>query len=1425
MAIKNKIKQKIIEHPEFPVLAILLAIYLFMANYFAYPVAFDYPFLNTSGGSDPYFNYYVINYILTYHKQLIYTKIINYPVGTYNYRPPFYMWSVVFASYIFSPFVGLSKAAYFAFSESDAFYAALLIIPVYLITKEIFGKKAGLIAAFLYTIMPSNLTAGILTDDRAHTPELIFAFLAIYFFEMAVKTAGKYNIINRLTDFKSYIPSIKKYFMENQLATVYSLLAAVSLGALINFWQGFPYIEVIILIYVAVQLIFNLFTKRPTGYLTYLTIFFIAFSFPFGYYYYDMTHMLMPWFYPPLIMGILIIGFGFVINIIGRKPWIITIPSIIIASALGLLILAKVNPVILKELITGDGYFVKSRLYSTIAEAAAPPLGFYIAGFGPGVFLLGIAGIPYILYKFIKTKSDAMLSIIIFSIFSIFMSFEAARFNITAAPAYAILGGGALIYFEGLLKAGENQAKARHNSMRKRIKTNITWLQASFVVIVILVLIIPSGMGAVSAAVPDNTASQYNSNINSSIPSFLRPNSTDYFGNYGFGVVNSTSPLSESFIWLASQDSNLPANERPAYLSWWDYGFQEALQGKHPAVADDFQQGYVSAGQVLLAQNQSDIVALFIARDLETPGAFTSGHFNSTVYSTLKSYFGTSEANNITYIYKTVRIDNKIPSNYTKLLSEPAYGGHQVNVTNPDNAYHALIMGELASKYSLNKLVNAYATLELDTGSKISYIQIDHGLFPFSGSDPGIFYAPAYLTDTPTYDALGEIVPTNYYNIFAVTSSGTYPLNKLPQGASVITYDISYAPAFYNSTIYRAFIGYSPSDVGEVNGIPGINYGTGASAKPAFNMSHFELVYYASLWSPYKNSTKDLQFIPIQEAYQYKQEHKGTVYLLPPISDVYNVEDPIIEYFPGANITGNILGYSGSASGIHVTLLDQYGIPHEVVTTNSSGTYNLVGLPGNDTLVFSTGSINNYTLEGSNIIAEKTVNVTMQEAEDPYTINLGSFNITHNDISGSVSVKNVTGTQKITSGVLYFNNSAHKYSQKVYISNGKYNVTDLRNYTYNVSVTNNSTKITYTNFTSFTPPLAKNITKDFTVNMDNLTVFVNSGGYGLSNFTIDVYNKTGNKIYTNYTDKNGELSIGLMPGNYTVKASEKENGIYANNTSYYNTTSWDNFKILNMVPEINNMVKGNYTANINLIGNLSSLNNVNVTLEGSNGRYYNLTSNNEVNITLPSGIYRISAYSSGYYINPYNNTIILNGTSEFNITYTDIKKIYNYTLYPVNGTDYAMINGSYYVVPFYLNNTGNTNITVNVNISNSNVLNKTDKIMATFANGKNYTTINIPEKTNMTLYVYLKPASGIKIQTYDKIDINSYYDDKIMHNATVSPEVQNITASGVGSSGHGVLNNYTKNPVDTLYIGIGIILGAMLIGLIGSTVRSRRGKK
>ena len=58
----------------------------------------------------------------------------------------------------------------------------------------------------------------------------------------------------------------------------------------------------------------------------------------------------------------------------------------------------------------------------------------------------------FIIYKFIKEKTDSLAFLIIFSTVAIYMSFTAARFNITASPAYAIMGGALLYYFADILK-------------------------------------------------------------------------------------------------------------------------------------------------------------------------------------------------------------------------------------------------------------------------------------------------------------------------------------------------------------------------------------------------------------------------------------------------------------------------------------------------------------------------------------------------------------------------------------------------------------------------------------------------------------------------------------------------------------------------------------------------------------------------------------------------------------------------------------------------------------------------------------------------------------------------------------------------------------------------------------------------------------
>ena len=302
---------------EFSIIAILVAIYLFIGNYFAWQQAFVGLLANVSGGSDPYFNYYIIQNIIATGHLLTYTQALNYPIGSGNPRNPFFHELLVFIAEILSPVIGVKAAAYYAFMEFDAVFGALLIIPVYLLAKDVFGKKTGLLSAFIYTLIPSNLSSGILTDGRMHTPELIFAFFAIYFFEKAIRLSSKERIIENFTQFKSYYGSVIKYVKNNILSTEYAIFAAISYGALMLSWQGAAYILAIIAIYIIIQLIFNLFANKNTGYITFISAIFVMISFAMGYYYYYAANNAPSiWFIPPLYIGLGVIAISILIGIL-----------------------------------------------------------------------------------------------------------------------------------------------------------------------------------------------------------------------------------------------------------------------------------------------------------------------------------------------------------------------------------------------------------------------------------------------------------------------------------------------------------------------------------------------------------------------------------------------------------------------------------------------------------------------------------------------------------------------------------------------------------------------------------------------------------------------------------------------------------------------------------------------------------------------------------------------------------------------------------------------------------------------------------------------------------------------------------------------------------------------------------------------------
>src|SRR5947208_5141449 len=72
-----------------------------------------------------------------------------------------------------------------------------------------------------------------------------------------------------------------------------------------------------------------------------------------------------------------------------------------------------------------------------------------------------------------------------------------------------------------------------------------------------------------------------------------------YFRAFGYSLPKPTEYYPAAWRWLATQDTDRPAELRPAFLSWWDYGFEAVDRGVHPTVADNFQNGYALAGQFI----------------------------------------------------------------------------------------------------------------------------------------------------------------------------------------------------------------------------------------------------------------------------------------------------------------------------------------------------------------------------------------------------------------------------------------------------------------------------------------------------------------------------------------------------------------------------------------------------------------------------------------------------------------------------------------------------------------------------------------------------------------------------------------------------------------------------------------------------------
>ena len=1196
---------------------ILLGIFvlaLLIRSYFYYQISFD-AWPPRIVGNDPSYHKRVIDFVQAEGHHPVVDGLLNYPLKGGNPRPPIFDWSIAIMGLVLAPFFGfnVTNSTWFVFQFAPTIWGALTIFPMYLLGKEAFGRKAGIMAAFFLAITSSHIERSTLGFTDHDSFVIFLVVLAMYFLSRSFDSMVDKNWVRDWRKPEDVILGFRSFFSENKEATGYSVLTGLSIAAIALTWQGYGYVMAILLIYFLVQLFIQRFRNQDS--LGVFILILIALGITplvsLPYYFVSSIAIWSQGFYIFLAMVVL----GAFIVPTRDIPWLIVIPTLALFLVASYFILKWGFPTTANLLFTGGGYFVTNKLYSTIAEAQAPDLSRVVFTYGPATFFLGLIGVVMAFIKIPRNTKKDFIFIVIWTVVAIYMALSAIRFTFNATPAFALLAGWVIVetvrYFKaegmsivysalavlilfGLIgityEGWENfftdnyilltvvplaiGSVAYFAYMKyKRHRENFKFRSILTALTIAFVVIFPNILFAVDAGIPYEMKEDVDPNL-------------EIFGSFGSSLHSDY--WMDSYIWLSQQDVTMVDEEgeieyvkpedRPAFMSWWDYGFDQLLLGKHPTAADNFQNGYQFTGSVIASQNETEVIALMCARLIEGDWKDNGRDFSDDMMEVLEKHIGkdsnsTNSAQGLLDIYDH-------PGKYKNLvISNPDYYGNYVEITAPNLRYAAAkgVMMRLGEE----GVVNLYRDVREVTGKSLRYFAVDYRLFPFSAQNTGIFYAPIKLADRDIDDYLE-------YKVYAQENTQgssdnpewtDYPDNPISMEKAeqeserlgykfrVRNYEMYYTEEFYDSMFYRTYIGYSPADIGlpwDGKSVPGMQGDiSNMPAMQGWNMTHWKLVYKTMYYSEMEEANAsfpdDYEPLNYKEALdRYKQDGgdiksglgQGVFYL---------------KYYDGAIVSGQVKTERGHpAPGVRVTVLDEYGIAHGNVITDEEGRYKVIAPPGDVSILATGGELENeydrlyqFKIDQSTSQPVISLNYTQMSISDDQAMRRVDEGKIHKDLI--ISGKSVSGNVywdidesgsyeeekdvEILEGYVTFSLSDYpeiEYGPIPINDEGEYSVSDLVTGEYTITYLNG--EIEKEIITGFNVEPSTEATRDLKIfdSGVNGKLKAKDGTPGV-NQTLILTSETGARSRLE-TDSVGNFSMGqLFPGIYSL---EMESDLY-----------------------------------------------------------------------------------------------------------------------------------------------------------------------------------------------------------------------------------------------------------------------------------------
>ena len=549
---------------------------------FAYGFSADNGFA-LSGGSEAQYHLHVVESILDGSFIIGSDAAINYPVGGLNVNAPLY--DFVAAG------VGSFAGASTALAILAPIFGALTCFPVYLIGKELYGYKAGFVAALIYGLLALPIVSTVMSNGTEYA---FVAFLVSFFILSLIKVSRKIS--------------------EGAFAKKEAIIAGVLFALVVLSWNDFRGLVVLMAVLLVVQMVLDRFNSKDfsTTLYTYAVIMVIGLA--VGAAYYIPAKLWDAVFSGPVLIAIIVLALGFIFKALQKQPWIFVIPGLFVAFIAIMVVFYFALPDYFSAMVFGNSVYTNDLMADLVDNSISISqmssyYGWVLMWMPP---MLGL----WELYKYVKKDHTHAQLFMVMWLFVLWiftwMSYSAAAvlgMTIAVSSGYVLVA----VFEKADLKSYWSAMKAAgFPGCFKKMLRPVPFLA---IICTLFLVAVPGIAFAVDAGIPSNADSDYK-----------------YYGNTVYTIQTGDDyPTTYTYDYLEDEDK--------AVVTWINYAAPYGAQG-YNTVNDMYGEGASAAAQIYLAKGAAGATAAQIVRVMEAydDKNFSSAFPDTETYDKVKAY-------------------------------------------------------------------------------------------------------------------------------------------------------------------------------------------------------------------------------------------------------------------------------------------------------------------------------------------------------------------------------------------------------------------------------------------------------------------------------------------------------------------------------------------------------------------------------------------------------------------------------------------------------------------------------------------------------------------------------------------------------------------------------------------------------------------